>query len=71
MSESTERALPTNNKGTDMNELNQTEIEMIRALRARGFAVAVFTPEELDRAWVEEVEDAMISAGWRTIEDAR
>lgn len=54
-----------------MNELNPTELEMIRALRERGFAITVFTPEELDRAWVEEVEDAMISAGWRAIEDAR
>lgn len=32
-----------------------------------GFAIAVFTPEELDGAPVDKVIDAMIQAGWEVI----
>lgn len=51
--------------------LTQKEIEMIRALRERGFAVAIFDPEELDRALASDVEAAMVAAGTFLIEDAR
>jgi len=52
---------------TPSNELTEAELEMLRGLNARGFAVAVFTPDELDDADYLDVEDAMIEAGWNVI----
>jgi len=52
---------------TPSNELTEAELEMLRGLNARGFAVAVFTPDELDDADHLDVEDAMIEAGWNVI----
>ncbi len=43
---------------------------MVR-LQDNGFAVAVFTPEELGtEVDIEEVEDGMIHAGWNVIGEA-
>jgi predicted Zn-dependent protease len=47
--------------------LTDNEIDMIRKLRDRGFAVSVFTPEERGNASVEDIEDAMVEAGWYNI----
>ena len=53
---------------TDPEALSEQEIACLRALRARGFAVAVFTPSEIGESDPESVEDSMIEAGWRRIE---
>lgn len=48
--------------------LTQADIEYLRALRGRGFAVIVFTPGELINADQEDVEDAAITAGNARVE---
>jgi hypothetical protein len=42
-------------------ELTNEEKEVLRSLRLRGFAVIVWTPEELGDVSPESVEDASIS----------
>lgn len=49
-------------------ELSIEEARVIRNLRQRGFAVAVFTPEELSDADPTLVEDLMVERGWAVIE---
>lgn len=43
--------------------LAQADIEYLRGLRERGFAVCIFTPKELEHSNREGVEDIMCSAG--------
>jgi len=45
-------------------ELTNEEKEVLRSLRLRGFAVIVWTPEELGDVSPESVEDASISYAW-------
>ena len=40
----------------------------LEALRSAGFAIAVFTPEEIEDANPEDVEVSMVERGWFTIE---
>ena len=40
----------------------------LEALRSAGFAIAVFTPEEIEEANPEDVEASMVERGWFTIE---
>lgn len=47
------------------------EIAAIQALRNRGFAVIVWTPEELAGASPNHVEDRSIELGWQVIEDLK
>jgi len=49
------------------NELQEHELLALSSLRARGFAVCVFTPSEMGEAPEDDVEDAMAEAGWRQI----
>ena len=42
-------------------ELTNEEKEMLRSLRGRGFAVIVWTPEELGDVSPEDIEDVSIS----------
>ena len=49
------------------NELLDQARPTLEALRSAGFAVAVFTPEELEDADQETVEDSMVERGWFTI----
>jgi hypothetical protein len=49
-------------------EVNENELAVLKALHARGFAVCVFTPDEMVNTLQEEVEDAMAEAGWREID---
>ena len=49
-------------------EVNENELAVLKALHARGFAVCVFTPDEMCNVLQEEVEDAMAEAGWREID---
>jgi len=43
---------------------------VIEQLRDAGYAVIVWTPEELRDAPMEYVEDACIMAGWNAIHDS-
>jgi hypothetical protein len=52
---------------SDNNDLQEYELLALSSLRARGFAVCVFTPEEMGEAPEDDVEDAMAQAGWREI----
>lgn len=49
-------------------QLSNTDIEQLRALRHRGYAVVVFTPEELRGASVNRVQDRLIELGWDVID---
>ena len=49
------------------NELLDQSRPTLEALRSAGFAVTVFTPEELGDADQETVEDSMVERGWFTI----
>lgn len=51
--------------------LKQDEIKVLRELRVKGFAVVVFTPDELAGASQDTVEDLMIQRGWDAIEDLK
>lgn len=44
------------------------ERETINALRERGFAVTIFTPEELRGADPGNVEADMVARGWDSID---
>ena len=66
-------ALEPTHEGDGMNDidpgnLSEQDITCLRDLRKRGFAVAVFTPNEIGESDPESVEDSMIEAGWRRIE---
>lgn len=52
---------------TEESPLTPQDIQVLRSLEARGFAVAVFTPAELKGVDEEEVQEAMIQAGWEQI----
>ena len=41
--------------------------DSVEELRKRGYAVAIFTPEELAGVRVSNVEDRMVAAGWDII----
>ena len=49
------------------NELLDQSRPTLEALRSAGFAIAVFTPEELEDANPESVEASMVERGWFTI----
>lgn len=51
--------------------MKENEIQMLRELRVRGYAVVVFTPDELEGASQDQVEDLMIQRGWDAIEDLK
>lgn len=48
--------------------LTPQNIERLHSLRERGFAVVVFTPEELRGADVDRVQDRLIEQGWDVID---
>lgn len=45
------------------------ELEVIASLRDKGYAVIVWTPEELKEASSQRVEDRSIELGWEIISD--
>lgn len=47
------------------------EYKAIRTLRDAGYAVAVFSPEELDGVSIQSVENAMVSNGSDAIEELK
>jgi hypothetical protein len=44
---------------------------VIAELRSRGFAVIIWTPEELAGASRKHVEDRSVELGWQVIEDLK
>lgn len=52
-----------------MADLNEKQIDQVMALRAEGFAVIIWTPEELKAANPRRVEDRSVELGWEVIED--
>jgi hypothetical protein len=48
--------------------MTKTEIEIIRGLKSKGYAVVLITPEELKGANPDDVEDNLISESWEIIE---
>lgn len=45
------------------------EKDAINSMRDRGYAIAVFTEEELNGADPSQVEDIMVERGWYAIDD--
>jgi hypothetical protein len=50
-------------------ELINQEIEILRQLKDKGFAVVIITPEELKGANADDVEDRLIELSWDIIFD--
>ena len=51
--------------------MTESELETLRALSSRGYAVVIWTPEELRGADAEQVEQLMIERGAYAIEALR
>jgi hypothetical protein len=49
--------------------MTKEQLEVIRALRHEGYAVIVWTPDELRGAKAHHVEDRSIELGHQIIED--
>lgn len=48
--------------------MTEEEVKIIRSLRDKGYAIAIFTPEELRNAPSYKIEDNMVDSGWRAID---
>lgn len=48
--------------------LTHEDMDFIDRLHKRGFAVVVFTPEEVDGVSIERLEDMLIEEGWNIID---
>jgi hypothetical protein len=54
------------------NNLTKNEIEVIRKIRKRGFAVIIWSPDEMgDEVNSDDMEDISIQRGWDYIADGR
>jgi len=51
-----------------MNDLTNEELKIIRSLREKGFAVVIFTPEELQNVPPDKMEDGLVDCGWSAID---
>lgn len=51
--------------------MTPAEREVIAELRSRGFAVIIWTPEELAGASQKHVEDRSVELGFQVIEDLK
>ena len=51
--------------------MTTAERAVIEELRSRGFAVIIWTPEELAGASRKHVEDRSVELGWQVIEDLK
>ncbi len=47
--------------------LTENELTMLRSITSRGFAAVIFEPAEIGDCDPQDIEDAMIEAGWRAI----
>ena len=51
--------------------MTDEEVEVIRKMRMRGFAVVIFTPKELMGAPEDDVESRLVELGWDVIDALR
>ena len=51
--------------------MNAEQQKIIDELREQGYAVTIFTPEELGDVSADSVEDDMVSSGWNTINELK
>ena len=51
--------------------MTQEQINVLLTLKRQGYAVVVFTPEELEGAESDRVEDRLIELGWDIISDLK
>ncbi len=63
-----DRILASREEQAKMNRVTVEELAAIESLRSRGFAVAVFTPGEIENANPRAVENSMVERGWQTID---
>lgn len=63
------RKTPKKVRRPDPNVLTAKESKVLQGLTRRGFAVIVWTPEELGKAPALRVERRSIAAGWIIIDD--
>lgn len=54
-----------------MNTLSNEEFDLIVKLRDKGFAVVIFTPEELCGAESDFIEERLIELGWDIIDSVK
>lgn len=48
--------------------MTEEELKVVRGLRDKGYAVIIWTPEELKNAPIDDVESRSIELGWDIIE---
>ena len=48
--------------------MTESQVKAIRELRDEGYAICIFTPDELGSADVDTVEEQMCERGWQAIE---
>jgi len=53
---------------TDALEYTEKDWEWMADMRRRGFCLTVFTPEELQGANPDQVEDRLVELGWEVID---
>jgi hypothetical protein len=51
-----------------MNDLTEDEVKMLRSVRDRGFAVVIFTPEELQNVPARKFQEYLSGYGSETLE---
>jgi hypothetical protein len=49
--------------------MNDLEINVLKSLKSRGFAVIIIEPDELKNASADKVEDRLIELSWDIIND--
>ena len=49
--------------------MTEEHMKVIEELRNLGYAVCIFTPEELRGAKPHKVEDEIVTAGWEAIDN--
>jgi len=53
---------------TDALEYTEKDWEWMADMRKRGFCLTIFTPEELQGANPDQVEDRLVELGWEVID---
>ena len=53
------------------NKLTKTERKTIEDIRARGFAVIIWNPKELENVSPSYMEERSVELGWEVIETLR
>ena len=52
-------------------DMTQKETKAVAALRNRGYAVIIWTPEEIGTVNPRRLEDRSVELGWEVIEDLK